>query len=57
MLDVIDAVGTPEIESEAFLARNDAWVDADLAGVLAQGTVADAVVAVFYGPVIAYGLA
>ena len=56
MLDVIDAVGAAEVEGEALETRSDAWVDPDLAGVLAHGAVADTVVVVLDAPVPTNGL-
>src|SRR4051812_11922755 len=56
VLDVIDAVGAAEVEGEALETRSDAWVDPDLAGVLAHGAVADTVVVVLGAPVPTNGL-
>ncbi len=53
--DVGDAVCSGDVEGLGTQARHDAWVDADAAGVLGEGHVANPMVLILHGPMTADG--
>ena len=54
--DIANAVEAQDVGGERAQACKDARIAADAAGVFCEATVADVVRAVFYAPVVAYGL-
>ena len=55
--DIANAVEAQDVGGERAQACKDARIAADAAGVFCEATVADVVRAVFYAPVVAYGVA